>query len=144
MQMREGLLTEAFSTLREHGAGTRECVVYLTAPLDTPGIVDELLHPKHSASAGFYEIDQEWLHATWLQLARDRREIRVQIHTHKFRAFHSETDDDFPIVNTAGFLSLVVPRFATGPIGLHDAYLARLEADGAWHGLNPTQELILQ
>jgi hypothetical protein len=141
LRLREGLLTEVFSTLREHGAGQDECVVYLAGPLDTRSVVDELLHPEHAAFPGFYEIDQAWLHRTWLDLARRGREIRLQVHTHKFDAFHSETDDGYPIVNTAGFLSLVLPRFATGPVGLSDAYLTRLEADGRWHELDPAEEL---
>ena len=127
--------------LREHGGGKAECVVYLAGPLDAGGIVDDVLHPEHTAKAGFYEVDNGWLHQTWLDLARRGREIRMQVHTHKFDAFHSATDDQYPVVNTAGFLSLVLPRFATGPVGLEGAYLTQLEPDGLWSELNPSEVL---
>ena len=131
-------------TLRTHGAGRNECAVFLTGPLDADDRVDELLHPDHTACPGFYEVDQTWLHNAWMELARRQRTIRMQVHSHKFDAFHSATDDSFPIDNSPGLLSLVIPRFATGAMGLEKAYLTRLGADGLWHELDPTEELVLQ
>jgi hypothetical protein len=141
--MREGLLREAFAVLREHGLGRRECVVYLVGPRDQPGHVDEVLHPVHHARPDFYEIDGEWLTKTWIDLARRNRQIRVQVHTHGQLAFHSQTDDKFPIVQTRGFLSLVIPRFATGPVGLEGAFLVALEDSGRWIELEPARELVV-
>jgi hypothetical protein len=143
IKMSEGLLREAFAVLRDHGSGRHECVVYLTGDLETKGIVDGLLHPEHTAFPDFYEVDQAWLHRTWLELAEAHREIRVQVHTHQEEAFHSPTDDQYPVVNVDGFLSLVVPQFATGHIGLDGACLARLNADGTWRNLNPEEEMII-
>lgn len=37
--------------------------------------------------------------------------LAVQIHTHPQEAYHSETDDDYPIVTLLGGLSIVVPDF---------------------------------
>jgi hypothetical protein len=37
-----------------------------------------------------------------------------QVHTHKFEAFHSETDDASSL-DTRGYLSVVIPRFAADP-----------------------------
>ena len=51
---------------------------------------------------------------------------------HPGAAFHSGIDDDWPIVQTAGFLSLVIPRFALGKIGFDGAYLAELDDNGVW------------
>jgi hypothetical protein len=144
LRLRKGLLREAFSILREHGAGRSECVVYLTGARSEPGQVDEVLHPVHLARPGFYEIDGAWLTNTWIDLARKDREVRVQVHTHREEAFHSKTDDDFPLLQTEGFLSLVIPEFATGPIGLTDSFLAELQGDGRWLELNPTRELVTE
>ena len=77
----------------------------------------------------------------WRELLSSNSGIRVQIHTHPDKAFHSATDDAWPIIGTAGFLSLVVPRFALGPIGFREAYLAELCADGAWQRVPVTQRL---
>jgi Prokaryotic homologs of the JAB domain len=134
----EGLLAETFAHLRGCGSGRRECVCYWSGAIARPGRIDRVLHPTHTATARHYEVDGAWLDETWRSLAREEREIVVQVHTHGTRAFHSETDDEFPVVSTAGFLSLVVPDFADGEVGLGGAYLARLEADGSWTGLDPT------
>lgn len=143
LRLREGLLAEAFSVLRKHGDGREECVLYLTGPRSQPMVVDELLHPIHIARPGYYEIDAGWLTTTWIQLARRDREIRVQVHTHGQTAFHSRIDDEFPIVQTEGFLSLVIPNFAMGGIGLRGAFLAELQYGGRWIQRDPERELVV-
>jgi hypothetical protein len=69
--------------------------------------------------------------------------VRVQVHTHPGRAFHSPTDDDFPIVRTEGFLSLVIPRFAQGKVGLAEAFLTEVQSDGEWKQVDPDETLIV-
>lgn len=143
LRLREGLLWEAFATLREHGAGRRECVVYFTGARALPGHVDGVLHPRHRASPSSYEIDGRWLTRTWIDLASADREMRMQVHTHGAKAFHSKTDNDFPVLQTRGFLSLVIPNFATGPVSLRNSFLAELQDDGHWIELDPERELVL-
>jgi len=58
--------------------------------------------------------------------------VHARIHSHPCEAFHSATDDAYPIVATPGFYSLVLPRFGEEPQTLSDAYLARLEVDGTF------------
>ena len=77
-------------------------------------------------------MDHTWLNKFWLELADREMGIRVQIHTHPGAAFHSLTDDAFPIIHTPGFLSLVIPNFAMGPVGLSNAFLAEIQSDGHW------------
>jgi hypothetical protein len=36
----------------------------------------------------------------------------VQVHTHPDDAYHSDTDNTYPIATTLGSLSIVVPNFA--------------------------------
>jgi len=142
LQVGEGLLRETFATFTRCGAGRRECVAYWTGPQEDPQMVDEVLHPVHQARPDFYEIDQAWLHRAFRELARDGRAIRAQVHTHGGLAFHSRTDDAFPVVQTAGFLSLVIPGFATRGVSLDGAYLARLGRDGRFTSVEPAEQLL--
>jgi hypothetical protein len=107
--------------------------------LDDPDRVDQVIHPIHGASRGHYEVDRSWAVAFALELATERRAVRLQAHVHPHAAFHSEVDDQYAIVSTPGFLSLVVPDCAQGPVSLSDAYLARLRPDGTWESVAPEE-----
>jgi hypothetical protein len=56
----------------------------------------------------------------------------VQVHSHPGAAFHSGTDDTWPAVRLRGYLSLVIPYFATGEPDLGGAYLAEQDENGSW------------
>jgi hypothetical protein len=137
----EGLLSQTLSIVRGCGAGRGECVAFWAGPVDRPGFVDTVLHPDHRAGRGGYEVSEEWLTEAWERLDREGLAIRVQVHTHPFEAFHSATDDAYPVVATPGFYSLVLPRFGEEPQTLADAYLARLEADGRFVEVNVIEVL---
>jgi hypothetical protein len=141
LSLSEGLLEETFTQLRTCGGASRECVCYWSGAIDKPAEVDELLHPRHIAHRGFYEVDGAWINGAWVDLARHSRTIRAQIHTHAGEAFHSHLDDSFPLIRTPGFLSLVVPAFAMGRVGLKNAYLVRLTDLGDWEELDPGRTL---
>jgi hypothetical protein len=128
----EGLLAQTLSVLRHCGAGRAECVAFWAGQVDQPGTVDTVLHPEHRSGRGGYEVCEKWLTETWERLDEEGLAIRLQAHTHPFEAFHSATDDAYPIVATPGFYSLVLPRYAEEPQTLADAYLARLVADGSF------------
>lgn len=128
------ILEATFWSLRDCGLGKSECVAYWTGPASEL-TVDGTEHPVHSKSPFGYEIDGNWLTEFCWQLARSRRSVRAQVHTHPGRAFHSETDNEWPIVSQAGFLSVVIPRFASGNVDLTDAWIGRLEPDGTWQQL---------
>jgi proteasome lid subunit RPN8/RPN11 len=91
-----------------------------------------VVHPEHVASAVGFQVDEQWLNRFWVDLAERGEGIRVQVHTHPGAAYHSATDDAFPILSTPDFLSLVIPRFAQGGATFDGAFLARLGADGTW------------
>jgi hypothetical protein len=109
----------------------RECVVYWCADISAPDLVTSVVHPIHRSTANCYEIDDEWLTRFWMRLYHERLLIRAQVHTHCGAAFHSRTDDAWPIVHTDGFLSLVIPRFARPPVRTDELYLAEL-MHGSW------------
>ncbi len=56
-----------------------------------------------------------------------------QVHSHPTEAFHSGTDDHYPLVTLVGALSVVVPDFAAhAPYDLRRWAWYRLIATGAW------------
>lgn len=136
------LLREALAHLRGCGVGRSECVCWMTGPLATPGVIDEVLHPEHNASAVEYEIEQGWLNDTFIALARGGLELRAQIHSHPTAAYHSATDDAFPAVAIPGFLSIVVPNFARRN-DLKGAHIVELWGDGSWRTVDPEQALVI-
>jgi hypothetical protein len=142
LRVSEGILVETAGTLRCCGLGECECVAYWTGP-NSDDTVDGVEHPIHSRSPFGYEIDSNWLTDLWKSLARSKRSVKAQIHTHPSRAFHSPTDDHWPIVSQAGFLSIVVPNFANSEPLLDGAWIGRLQADGEWQRLASATEALI-
>jgi hypothetical protein len=70
-----------------------------------------------------------WLHSNRLTLI-------AQVHSHPSEAYHSKTDDDFPIMARVGGLSIVVPDYAAAPFSLTTAAFYRLQRHGHWHELS--------
>lgn len=136
-----GVWAETLEHFRRCGAGRRECVTYWTGPADSPEMLDAAVHPDHAASAGSYELDGRWLHEFWVELGRSRRSVRVQVHTHAFEAFHSRTDDLWPIVHVPGFLSLVIPQFAAQFLR-GQLYLTEIDETGMWNQVDLDSRLV--
>ena len=134
------ILEKTYRTLRNCGRGRCECVVYWTGPAGQD-VVDDFEHPPHRRSPGGYEVDSNWLTEFWKELSVRKRSIKVQIHTHPGEAFHSSTDDKWPIISQAGFLSVVIPDFAAGEPTLDDAWIGSLQADGKWRRLDSAAEV---
>lgn len=140
-QLRKGVLDEAFEHLRRCGAGRSECVVYLTGPVDDPPVLDGVVHPRHTAGPGGYDLDSTPIAELWGDLVASGRSIRVQVHTHPGAAYHSSRDDELALVHTPGFLSLVIPNFALGTVGFDGAFLAERTDDGRWVRVSPAERL---
>ena len=138
------VLCETFRHFRWCGAGRRECQTLWVGPWSSPNLITDVVHPQHTAHRGGFVIEDVWLSEFWLRLARNNLGIRVQVHTHPSAAFHSPIDDEFPIVHTPGFLSLVVPNFASGPIGFNDAYLTEIQTDGGWREVPIAERLVVE
>ena len=131
-QLAASLLEETFTHFRHCGAGARECQALWVSPWAHPHLITEVVHPRHSASAAGFQLDDAWLSDFWTRLAKEEVGIRVQCHTHPGAAYHSAIDDAFPVITTPGFLSLVIPRFALGPAGFERAFLAQIDEAGHW------------
>ena len=137
------ILEETFSHFRRCGCGRRECQVLWLSSWDSPEIISKAVHPKHEAHVGGFVLDNAWLNAFWLELARENLGIRAQVHTHPGEAFHSAVDDEFPVIHTVHFLSLVIPRFGLRQIGLEEAFLTEIQDNGRWSQVAIAKRLVV-
>ena len=116
--------------MHSRGRGREECQILWLSSWDAPKVIAKVVHPKHVAHRGGFVLEDRWLNDFWMELGNTNMGIRVQVHTHPQEAFHSPTDDEFPIIHKPGFLSLVIPNFGLGPVGFRDAYLTEIQIDG--------------
>ena len=142
LRLAKDIVSTTFRTLRECGRGECECVVYWTGPA-AGDLVDGFEHPIHTRSPFGYEVDDNWLTEFWKRLAASKRSVRVQIHTHPGQAFHSPTDDEWPIVSRVGFVSIVIPHFAAAEQSLDRAWVGYLQGDGKWRRLSSAAEAVI-
>jgi len=141
LRLAAGIVGATFRTLQECGRGECECVTYWTGPT-RDAVVDGVEHPVHKRSSFGYEIDDKWLTEFWKQLAGSRRSVKAQLHTHPEQAFHSASDDKWPIISQAGFLSIVIPNFAAGEPTLDRAWIGRLDSNGKWRCLTSISDVV--
>jgi hypothetical protein len=137
------MLEDTFKQFRECGCGRHECQVLWLSSWDSLGDITRVVHPRHEAHLGGFVLDDQWLSDFWLELGNANMGIRVQVHTHPAEAFHSPTDDEFPIIHKPGFLSLVIPNFGLGPVGFNEAYLTEIQPDGRWQEVAIPSRLVL-
>lgn len=142
-RLENGVLEETFRHFRACGRGHSECQALWLSSWSQPDLITKVVHPKHDAHFGGFVLDDAWLSAFWLELGESNMGIRVQVHTHPGESFHSPTDDEFPIIHSIGFLSLVIPNFGLGPIGFEDAYLTKIQPDGRWQEVEIASHLVL-
>jgi hypothetical protein len=126
------MLEETFEVFRVCGGNRRECQLFWLSNWSEPANLVALAHPRHTASRAGLSIHSGWITEFWNELAHSRRSVCIQVHTHPGAAFHSAVDDAFPLLCHTGFLSLVIPDFALGPVGFDNAYLTEIQADGRW------------
>lgn len=139
--MARSLLDATFEQLRSCGDGKRECVAYWCARQDEPDRLHRVVHPVHDAGLAGYSVDSEWVTKFFLDLRQAGETVRVQVHTHTGKASHSATDDQFALAPSQGFLSLVLPDFAFGPVSLDLAHLVEMQADGSWAAVHINEAL---
>ncbi len=77
-------------------------------------------------------VDGHALHRFNVWLYEQQMVTIAQLHSHPTEAFHSETDDTFPIATAAGSLSLVIPDFAREPFTLGQCAVFRLVPGQGW------------
>lgn len=100
----KALVEETFHHLRECGRQHRECQVLWLSPWAVPDLITDVLHTEHRSHAFGFELDTVWITGLWRRLSQERSGVRCQVHSHPGQAFHSSTDDKWPVIHTAEFL----------------------------------------
>jgi hypothetical protein len=75
-------------------------------------------------------VDGQALHELNVWLYEHGEVLGAQVHAHPTDAYHSDTDDEFPIVTSLGGLSLVVADFARDGVLTSQSAAYRLEPSG--------------
>jgi hypothetical protein len=80
-------------------------------------------------------IGPEELHRLNVWLYEHEMKVIAQLHSHPTDAYHSDTDDTYPIAATIGCISIVIPDFAREPFSLARCAIYRLNSNLKWRGL---------
>lgn len=138
----ERICDETDRLLREAGVGQNERFVLWSGVIDKERFLIRTIHsPKQTAyqlERGLcVRVEGDELDRLNRWLYQNGERLAVQVHSHPTEAFHSDTDDAFPMVTTRGGLSLVVPDFCRYGVRGPNTALYRLASAG-WEELSPT------
>jgi hypothetical protein len=75
-------------------------------------------------------VDGDELHRLNVWLYEAGELLAVQVHAHPDTAYHSETDDTYPIVSTLGGVSIVAAEFCRAGLFAPSTAIYRLQQDG--------------
>ena len=130
-----GICDETDRALRKAGLDRNEHFVLWSGVFDEDRFLARTLHNPRQTAYRFetglcvrVEADELNRLNRWLYEHGER--LAVQIHSHPTEAFHSDTDDAYPMVTTLGGLSLVVPDFCRLGVRGPETALYRLAPDG--------------
>jgi hypothetical protein len=132
--------------LRRAGADGFEMFVLWTGLIDGTRFDVRTGHVPHQTASRSKKglsvrVEGEALHGLNVWLYERKEVLGAQVHAHPTDAYHSDTDDTFPIVTMLGGLSLVVPDFCrAGLLAGSAAY--RLTEDGWTKSERAVDELI--
>lgn len=87
-----------------------------------------------------YVVDGKELHRISLELFDSGLQLFAQIHSHPGMAYHSETDDAYPIVTVVGGISIVVPNFARGGVNIAEWAVYKLLPETGWTDLKTDEK----
>lgn len=137
------LLLRAYQHFRARGElGCEGVALWVGRPTGAVFLVSDVVLPAQSgikSDEGLaYVVESHALHRLNVWLHKEELRLIAQIHSHPGEAYHSETDDLFPIVTTAGGFSLVVPYFGRGLPSLAQFAAYRL-SDNGWREMPPTE-----
>jgi len=134
-ELRPGLLEETQVLIRNSSSHGREAYCVWVGQLhDGRGRVEAVWPVAASAGAAHAHISIDDVLALSDKVASRGWFILAQLHSHPGNAFHSPIDDQHPISNKPGFISVVVPNFGTDPTGVGWAWFVLIGA-GRWRQL---------
>lgn len=126
---------ETDAQLREAGRSGAERFVLWSGTIELTRFQVRTVHVPRQTAYRLPEglcvrVDGTELHRLNVWLYDNQERLAVQVHAHPTDAYHSETDDTYPIVTTRGGLSLVVPDFARKGVRGPGTALYRLGPSG--------------
>lgn len=121
--------------LRAAGRDGAERFVLWSGVIDKDLFLVRTIHvPKQTAyrlpEGLCVRVEGDELHRLNVWLFENGERLGIQVHSHPTEAYHSDTDDTYPIVTTRGGLSLVVPDFGRYGVRGRDTALYRLDSSG--------------
>lgn len=130
-------ISEAYKIMRYAGSkGVEGMALFAGKQKGNTFEIFETIVPKQNSykleSGLMYAVEADELHRINVWLFKNGFKIIAQIHSHPNEAYHSETDNQFPIVATIGGISVVVPRFASDPIDIDYWAVYRLSPQNIW------------
>lgn len=133
----QSILESTASFLREVGRDGYEAFV-LWSGVGTPEGFE--IRTAHMPAQTAFRTDQgllvrvegDALHELNLRLLESKEILAAQVHAHPTDAFHSDTDDTFPIVTTVGGLSIVAADFAAHGVLNSSTAVFRLKRGKGW------------
>jgi hypothetical protein len=130
-------IQKAYKLMRYAGEnGVEGVALFAGYENDNKFYITQTIIPKQTAyrlELGLlYAVDADELHRINVWLYENNLTIISQIHSHPNEAYHSETDDAYPIVATKGGISIVVPRFAIDPVDIKNWAVYRLSSKNYW------------
>lgn len=130
------VVTDTEDALRRAGEDGYELFVLWSGAMTADRFVVRTMHvPKQTSyrlkSGLCVRVEGDALHELNTWLYEHNEMLGVQVHAHPRKAFHSDTDDAYPIVTKRGGLSIVVANFCRqGVLTSRTAYFRLL--DGEW------------
>lgn len=137
------VLPQTQSWLRKAGQTCNESFVLWAGNFkeDNIFIVSTVIYPEQKTFRTPYGIgvyvsgDEIFKINKWLY--DNKKVLLSQVHTHPTEAYHSDTDDNFPLVTALGQFSIVIPFFARAPLmNLSACAVYRLNNNNKWEQLN--------
>lgn len=141
------LLDDTLDVLTASGLDGHEAFVVWSGVVDRSTLVyQSLIVPEQTAHRTpdglLVTVDGSSLFAVNRQAYQRGEILAGQVHTHPTDAYHSDTDDHFPLVTLLGALSIVVPDFAAARrAGMSRWAWYRLTGVGQWAPLGRTDHV---
>ena len=138
---------ETVEAIRSAGQEGYELFVIWSGQLDNDIFTVAQVHIPHQTSyrldSGLcVRIDGSELHRLNVWLYEARQVVGVQVHSHPAGAYHSATDDTYPIATLEGSLSIVLPFFGRDGWASSGIAAYRLELGGWLNLTDPLSDLI--
>ena len=130
------MVADTEDALRDAGTNGYELFVLWSGAVDGDQFRAQSMHVPKQTSYRYkrgllVRVEGDALHDLNKWLYEHGQVLAVQVHAHPRKAFHSDTDDTFPIVTARGGLSIVAADFCRdGLLSNQTAYFRLL--DGEW------------